>query len=100
MRKFRELKYYETLYELLARQYEMARIDEAKEATLIQVLDKAIEPEKKSSPKRAIIVILAALVFGIMATVLAFVLEALEKAKLDPLLSARIGLISKWLVRH
>jgi tyrosine-protein kinase Etk/Wzc len=98
LRKFRDMRYYETLYELLARQYELARIDEAKEATLIQVLDKAIEPERKSSPKRAAIVILATLFFGVVASALAFVKEALAKAHQDPSLSARLGLIGKWLV--
>jgi tyrosine-protein kinase Etk/Wzc len=98
LRRFRELKYYETLYELLARQYELARIDEAKEATLIQVLDTAIEPERKSSPKRAIIVILAALAFGIVAIGVAFAREALSSARLDPTLRLRLGKISERLV--
>ncbi len=44
LRKFRDVKYYETLFELLAKQYEIARIDEAKDATLIQVLDRAVIP--------------------------------------------------------
>jgi tyrosine-protein kinase Etk/Wzc len=53
----RDLKYYQMLYELLAKQYEVARLDEAKEASLIQVLDPAVEPERKSKPKRALIVV-------------------------------------------
>jgi tyrosine-protein kinase Etk/Wzc len=100
VRLFRDMKYFEVLYELLARQYEIARIDEAKEATIIQVLDKAVEPERKSKPKRALIVVLTAFVFGIIATVLAFIAERLERAKQDPILSARIGMISKRLVRQ
>jgi len=59
VRKIRDVKYYETLFELLAKQYEIAKIDEAKEATLIQVLDEAIPPEKKSSPRRFIILCLS-----------------------------------------
>jgi tyrosine-protein kinase Etk/Wzc len=98
VRIFRNMKYFETLYELLARQYEIARIDEAKEATLIQVLDKAVVPERKTRPKRAVIVILTALIFGMLAILLTFVREALAKAKLDPRQSARLGLISKNLV--
>lgn len=53
----RDLKYYQMLYELLAKQYEAARLDEAKDAALIQVLDPAIEPEFKSKPRRAMIVL-------------------------------------------
>ena len=53
--KYREFKYQETLFELFARQYEMARLDEARDGTLIQVVDVATPPEKKSKPKRAVI---------------------------------------------
>lgn len=60
IRKFRELKYHETLYELLARQYEAARIDEAKQAPVIQVVDRAIVPDKKSWPPRALLVLAGA----------------------------------------
>lgn len=62
----RDVKYYQMLYELLAKQYEMARLDEAKDGAVIQVLDQAIEPEKKFKPQRALIVfsaMLAALFF-------------------------------------
>ena len=61
-RKLRELKYREAVHELLIKQYENARLDEAKSPALIQVIDKAVAPERKSSPKR----ILMALVCAIM----------------------------------
>jgi uncharacterized protein involved in exopolysaccharide biosynthesis len=51
--KYREYKYQETLYDLFARQYEMARLDESREGALIQVVDPATPPERKSRPKRA-----------------------------------------------
>lgn len=51
-RKLREVKYHETLFELLAKQYEAARIDEAKAAPVIQVVDRAVPPDKKSGPHR------------------------------------------------
>lgn len=54
-RKFRDLQFHETLYQLLATQYESARIDEAKSAPLIQVVDKAVPPERKSGPHRILI---------------------------------------------
>lgn len=53
--KYREFKYQETLFELFARQYEMARVDEAREGGLIQVLDEAVVPERKSKPKRGLL---------------------------------------------
>lgn len=53
--KYRDFKYEETLFELFARQYEMARIDESREGALIQVVDAAHKPEWKSKPMRAMI---------------------------------------------
>jgi uncharacterized protein involved in exopolysaccharide biosynthesis len=72
MRALRELKYHETLFELLTRQYEMARIDEAKESPLIQVVDPAVPPERKSWPPRALFVIAGTLGFGLVGCVFAF----------------------------
>lgn len=59
--KYREFKYQETLFELFSRQYEMARVDESREGALIQVVDPATPPEKKSKPKRAYIAVGATL---------------------------------------
>ncbi|MDE2157438.1 MAG: lipopolysaccharide biosynthesis protein, partial [Burkholderiales bacterium] len=50
--KYREFKYQESLLELLTRQYDMARVDEAREAPLIQVIDVATVPERRSKPRR------------------------------------------------
>lgn len=93
----REVKYYETIYELLARQYEIAKIDEAKDASLIQVLDKAIEPERKSRPKRTLIVILTSLVAGFLAVLWAFFREAGERARQDPASASRLETLRAYL---
>ena len=50
--KYREFKYEETVFELMAKQYELARVDEAKEGALIQVVDPAQPPERRSYPRR------------------------------------------------
>lgn len=50
--RYREFKYQETLFELLARQFELARLDESREGALIQIVDSATSPEKKSKPRR------------------------------------------------
>ena len=52
LRKLRDLKYYETIYELIAKQFEMAKLDEARQGAVIQVADVAVPPDKKSSPPR------------------------------------------------
>ncbi len=55
-----ELKYHESLYDSLGKQLEAARIDESKNAVTVRVVDKAVEPEHKSSPKRPLIVAVTA----------------------------------------
>ena len=57
LRKTREVKYNETLFEILARQYEAARLDEAREGALIQVVDRATPPDHKSWPPRLLFLI-------------------------------------------
>jgi uncharacterized protein involved in exopolysaccharide biosynthesis len=84
VRLLRDMKYHETIFELLAKQYELAKIDEAKEAAVIQVLDKAIEPDRKSKPKRALIVLLSTLAAFFIAIIWAFIREALAKARQNP----------------
>ena len=68
LRKLRQLKYNETLYELLSKQYELAKLDEASDAVVIQVIDRAVPPERKSSPKRGAIIV--------VSTILGFLLSA------------------------
>jgi uncharacterized protein involved in exopolysaccharide biosynthesis len=63
IRKEREVKYHEALFQILARQYESARLDEAHNAPLLQVLDNPSYPEQKSSPHRMLIM-LGGLILG------------------------------------
>src|SRR5438876_4868775 len=77
--RLRDVRYYEFLYELLAKQYELAKIDEAKDATIIQVMDKAIEPELRSRPKRSVIVTLVSLVAGVLGILTALGMEGLAR---------------------
>lgn len=55
VRKLRNVRYHQALLDLLSRQYEAARIDEAKSAPIIQVIDHAVPPDKKSGPPRMLI---------------------------------------------
>jgi capsule polysaccharide export protein KpsE/RkpR len=59
LRAVRELKYHETLFEVLSRQYEAARLDEAKSGAPIQIVDRALTPERKSWPPRTLLVLAA-----------------------------------------
>jgi len=56
LRRYRDLKYHETVFELLAKQFEIAKLDEAREGSIVQVVDTAIAPDKRSSPHRLLIV--------------------------------------------
>lgn len=97
--RYRDFKYHETLFELFAKQYELARADEAREGNVIQVVDVAIPPERKSKPKKAIIAVLATLVSGMLLLVFVFVRHALRNAKQTPEFADRIQQISQSLRR-
>lgn len=93
VRKLRDVKYYETIFEILARQLEVAKIDEAREGSFVQVVDPAIVPDHKSSPKRALIVIVATLAgffFGLLA---ALVQAGMGRLREDPEQGPKLALL-------
>ena len=82
VRKLREVKYYETIFEILARQFEAAKLDEAKQGAVIQVIDPAIPPDKKSFPKRSVIILigtLAGLLLGVLTTLIQASIRQIEE---------------------
>jgi uncharacterized protein involved in exopolysaccharide biosynthesis len=84
VRKLCDVKYYETIFEILARQFEIAKLDEAKEGALIQVVDPAIPPDKRSSPKRALIVILSTVLGFFIGGFTVFLQAGFHNVKPDP----------------
>ena len=78
MKVLREVKYHQMLYELLSKQYEVARLDESKDSSIVQILDKALEPEKKFKPKRSVIALISFLVGLFTAVAWAFSMEAVQ----------------------
>jgi uncharacterized protein involved in exopolysaccharide biosynthesis len=82
--KYREFKYQETLFDLFAKQFELAKIDESREGAVIQVLDAAQPPEKKAKPKKALIAIIATLAAGFALLLFVFIRQALRNANKDP----------------
>lgn len=60
--KYRDFKYNETLFELFAKHFELAKIDESREGAVIQILDVAQTPERYSKPKRELIALISSLV--------------------------------------
>ncbi|WP_263409887.1 Wzz/FepE/Etk N-terminal domain-containing protein [Terriglobus tenax] len=71
IRKQRDVRYHETMFEILARQYETARLDEAKEGPSPQIVDRAFTPELKSGPPR-VIMVLSAFILGLLASAVYF----------------------------
>jgi len=66
------------LFELFAKQYELARIDESREGATIQVIDRASAPELKSSPKRGFMAVGATVAAGIIMLIIVFTRHALN----------------------
>lgn len=83
IRSLRNVKYQETIFELLSKQYELAKIDEAKESSTIQILDKAVPAEKKSKPKKMIIILLGFIGGGFLALFLALTRDAYLRSSQD-----------------
>ena len=82
--KFRDFKYHETLFELFAKQYEMARVDESREGAIIQVVDAAQPPERKSKPKKGMIALMTTLAVGFALLLFIFIRQAMRGAAQTP----------------
>ena len=83
-RALREVKYRETVYELLLRQYEGARVDEAREGALIQVVEPAVAPDRPEMLGKIVISligIVVALPLGMLAAVAAELAAILRRAR-------------------
>jgi len=85
LRAEHEVKYRQALFDLLIRQYDAARLDESKDAAIIQVVEPAIEPDRKSSPKRALIT-LTLMLAGIFAGCIVAILQWwMQLVRQDPI---------------
>jgi len=81
IRKLREVRYHTALYDLLSKQFEAARIDEAKSAPIMQVIDRAVPSDGKSGPPRMLITLGLGVVGFCIACFLAFWRQALIRTK-------------------
>ncbi|MDR3739243.1 MAG: Wzz/FepE/Etk N-terminal domain-containing protein [Terracidiphilus sp.] len=84
IRKLRDVKYYEAISELIAKQFEMAKLDEARQGSIIQVVDPAVPPEHRSFPKRTITVLLAMLLSFFAACAWSLISNGFQRANHDP----------------
>lgn len=82
--KYRDVKYHELLFELMARQYELAKLDETRDGPVVQVVDKAVPAEWKSKPKRALIAVITTIATGLALFAWLVVRELLGAAETQP----------------
>jgi uncharacterized protein involved in exopolysaccharide biosynthesis len=95
--KYRDFKYQETLFELMVKQFEMARLDEAREGAVIQVIDPALPPERKSKPKRALIAVLTTVAAFLLVLSAVFIRQALRNAAADPETAGKLAQLRNYM---
>lgn len=98
-RKYRDVRYHELLYETLLKEEEAARIDEAKSAPLIQVVDHATPPDKKSGPSRKLVTIGFTLCGFILVCLWALMEDKLRRMRSVPEQAARLRQLRSALYR-
>ena len=93
LRRMRDVKYHEALYDFLGKQLEAARIDEGQNAILVQVVDTAVPPERNSGPKRLLIVLVSTTAAFLLACLAVLLIEALRRKQQDPSQGPRLALL-------
>jgi tyrosine-protein kinase Etk/Wzc len=93
--KLRNLKYREGVLESIAKQYEIARLDEAKNAPFLQVIDPAIPPTKPSGPNRLAIVV-ASTISAFVLVIAWVALREYRPSLLDRMARTRLTGSSGW----
>lgn len=82
--RYRNFKYEEALFDIFAKQFELARVDESREGALIQVVDEAFPPERKSKPKRIFIAAGSALFGFLMTAIVLVAISTLRQRRNSP----------------
>jgi len=93
------VKVQEAVFELLTQQYEMARIEEAKDVPAISVIDAPGIPEKKSFPPRLILAVVLTLLAFVATAALILLREGWSKLNTDDprkTLAAEIIPVIRW----
>ncbi len=102
VRRLRDVKYYETIFELLAKQFEVAKLDEAREGSIVQVVDPAVLPDKKSFPPRTLIIVGTIILAFFGAVLWAILAESISRKQDNPKVQQQLteikGLFS-WTAR-
>lgn len=100
VRKVRQLRYHEALYETLSKQYEIARIDEAKSAPLLQVVDRAIAVDKRAWPPRTLLVLLSGLISALFVSIYILLKDTWKRAAIEPANAEQLNILRTVLNRR
>jgi uncharacterized protein involved in exopolysaccharide biosynthesis len=97
IRRVRDVKYQEAIFEVLIRQLELAKIDEAREASIVQVLDTATPPDRKAKPKRLLITLVTAIVSGLITVLYVLLKEIAHRGNANDLSEKRWAQLRSYL---
>jgi len=97
VRLLREVKFNEALVELLQEQYQSSKIEALQDTFTIQVIEQAEAPAKKDRPRRALIVVVGAIIGFLCAILTTFFLDYKEKLLADPARRAQLETLKKHL---
>ena len=100
IRAYRDLRYYETIYEIISKQYEAARLDEARSASFAEVVDPAVPPERKSFPHQILMTIVGFFAGILLGCVLVIVQEAYQRFISNPANREQVDLLKSYMVRR
>jgi tyrosine-protein kinase Etk/Wzc len=98
--RYREFKYQETMFELFARQFELAKLDESREGAVIQVLDVAEAPERKSKPNKTMTAIIVAIASGFTLLLFVFIRSAFKSASQNQYTQQRLSTLKASWLKH
>lgn len=93
--KVQDIRFYDSLISLLTQQYEQARLDEAKEPVVFQVVDVATPPAIRTAPKRTLIVLISALAGFFLSILWVFARNALSKASDNPETAGKLAQLKR-----
>jgi tyrosine-protein kinase Etk/Wzc len=101
LRAAHELAYRQALFDMLMKQYDAAKLDESKEAAIIQVVEPAIVPDQKSSPKRGLLFALFTIGGFFVGCILALIFWWNDLVQFDPIASRQLQTLKHALaLRH
>ena len=93
--RYRDFLYYSTLFEMFSKQYVLAKVDESREGAVMQVVDKAVPPERKSKPKKAMVAALSAVAGGFCLLLFVFIRHSFRQANSNSETAEKLALLKR-----